>query len=120
LVFILDDDGNINPYATFKEMKQALRDTEPSEMDDISLEKAEAQRAVSLCRMIRFKSIMYFNLFILHCWKIQSSILSAEYTHLNCWNIQSSILSAEYTHLNSDSNFVLSFLCCLMIFSFTF
>lgn len=83
MVFILDDDGNINPYATFKEMKQAIRDTEPSEMDDISLEKAEAQRAVSLCRIIRFKSIMYFNLLILHCWNIQSSILSAEYTHLN-------------------------------------
>ena len=46
-IFFSDDDGNINPYATFKEMKQAIQDKN-SEMDDISLEKAEAQRAVCI------------------------------------------------------------------------
>lgn len=41
-----DDDGNINPYATFNEMKQALKERTTTDMDDISLEKAEAQRAM--------------------------------------------------------------------------
>ena len=91
MVFILDDDGNINPYATFKEMKQVLRDTEPSEMDDISLEKAEAQRAVSLCRMIRFKSIMYFNLLI--------ALLEYSVIHLVCRVHTFKLLEYSIIHL---------------------
>ena len=49
-----DDDGNINPYATFNQIKQVLAEKhEPDrnlrhspEMDDISLEKLQAQNAV--------------------------------------------------------------------------
>lgn len=55
LILIIDDDGNINPYATFNEMKQALK--ERSDMDDISLEKAEAQRAVSIFKIIKSAAI---------------------------------------------------------------
>lgn len=53
--FNVEDDGNINPYATFNQMKQVImekeqqseRDKSP-DLDDISLQKLEAQKAVCL------------------------------------------------------------------------
>ena len=50
-----DDDGNINPYATFNQLKQVLAEKhegpmhdchEMPEFDDISLQKAQAQKLV--------------------------------------------------------------------------
>lgn len=54
-IFNVEDDGNINPYATFNQMKQVImekeqqseRDKSP-DLDDISLQKLEAQKAVCL------------------------------------------------------------------------
>lgn len=53
IFFSSEDDGNINPYATFNQMKQVIlekeqqteRDKSP-DFDDISLQKLEAQKAV--------------------------------------------------------------------------
>ena len=53
IFFTSEDDGNINPYATFNQMKQVIlekeqqteRDKSP-DFDDISLQKLEAQKAV--------------------------------------------------------------------------
>ena len=54
LNLISDDDANINPYATFNELKlvfsenSAYNKADPdSEEDSVSLEKAQAKKAVS-------------------------------------------------------------------------
>ena len=55
MLLLTDDDANINPYATFNELKLVFSDNptynkaDPdSEEDSVSLEKAEAQKAVSV------------------------------------------------------------------------
>ena len=52
---VLDEDANINPYATFNELKLEFNENptyhkaDPNSDDDsVSLEKAEAQKAVSM------------------------------------------------------------------------
>jgi hypothetical protein len=52
---VSEEDANINPYATFNELKLVFNENptyhkaEPDSDDDsVSLEKAEAQKAVSL------------------------------------------------------------------------
>lgn len=56
-VVYTDEDGNINPYATFNQLKQVLvekndmgrnDDMMLPEFDDISLEKAQAQKCVRI------------------------------------------------------------------------
>ena len=68
IILFSDDDANINPYATFNELKLVFSENptyhkpDPdSEEDSVSLEKAEAQKAVC------FHKYYYRTMFVLPC-----------------------------------------------------
>ena len=71
MLLLTDDDANINPYATFNELKLVFSDNptynkaDPdSEEDSVSLEKAEAQKAVSgLTVLLSQLNILIFGIY---------------------------------------------------------
>ena len=65
-ILLTDDDANINPYATFNELKLVFSENptyhkaDPdSEEDSVSLEKAEAQKAVCIVSNVLVFSVLY-------------------------------------------------------------